>query len=919
MRKLFILCIILAPMTIWAQVDTTQIAPVDSLAPDSTTLDQINQSNSLVDSLLSTLPGKEEQDKKRQEDLKKDSDFQSEVIYSARDSSILDVRNNVLYLYGDVNVTYEDVKLQAAKVWINFENQTLYASNPDDSTGDERNSQEQGEGVDNGNPVFTQGDQTFTAKEMRYNFKTEKAIIRGGRTKQGEGDILADKAKLQDDGSIHVKGGKYTTCDLEHPHYYIESRKLKLIPDKQVISGPLRLVIEDFPIPFYVPFGFFPTNTGQKQKNGIVLPQYGEANDRGFFLRGLGYYRGLGDYADMLVEGDIYTRGGWRLGVRSSYNVRYKFSGRVSADYSVQRFGESTDEFTDPDFSKTAGWKFSWSHRQPISPKTNFNASVNLSNSKYLQRLSYDPNDVLTNTLNSSVNFSTSFRPFNLTVALSHRQDVKQQTVSMTLPNVNLQMSRQQPFKRVSGGKSLDWLRQLGVTYGMEATNQLSGIPDSLFFPILFDPAGQTLLTNPEDSTDVETVNNNDFFKNGVRHRSTVGTTLRLLNYINVPVNFSYREYWYFEELRRVYNRTEGTTEDIMTPGFFTARDFNFNTSATTTMYAFYTLTKSKREIVFRQQVIPSVGYSLNPDFSEERFGYYRKVQTNREGDSTLYNRFQGGVYGSPNPGESQSITFGLSNVLEMRYRKKESFDPDWDEKKDKFERIRVLDRMSINSSYNLAADSFQLAPFSMAAQTTLFNRKLNITGNATLDPYAIKFRSDTDTVGYRSAAYEWTENGRLGRISNARISMNTRFSSKPTRGKVASKGFDQQEYEMVRNLIYDYVDFDIPWTISLGYNLQYSRTTNAAARVTQTLRVSGDFSLTPKWKITYNTGYDFTNKGITLTRFSVRRDLHCWDMSFDVTPFGSQQSYVLTIAVRSSTLKDLRVQKQSRWQDRAF
>jgi hypothetical protein len=195
----------------------------------------------------------------------------------------------------------------------------------------------------------------------------------------------------------------------------------------------------------------------------------------------------------------------------------------------------------------------------------------------------------------------------------------------------------------------------------------------------------------------------------------------------------------------------------------------------------------------------------------------------------------------------------------------------------------------------------------------------LNITGNATLDPYAIKFRSDTDTVGYRSAAYEWTENGRLGRISNARISMNTRFSSKPTRGKVASKGFDQQEYEMVRNLIYDYVDFDIPWTISLGYNLQYSRTTNAAARVTQTLRVSGDFSLTPKWKITYNTGYDFTNKGITLTRFSVRRDLHCWDMSFDVTPFGSQQSYVLTIAVRSSTLKDLRVQKQSRWQDRAF
>jgi hypothetical protein len=918
MRKRIWLLLLMAPLGLLSQVDTSRTALPDTSGAtripfpkyynqpgntlqDSSLQDSILQNSSLQDSL------KEDPRKALQERLKRQSDFKSSVTYTARDSSVLDVPSNTLYLYGEVEVKYEDINLKAARVWLNFDDQTLFAIGVEDSSGEM-----------SGEPVFSQGEQQFSAREISYNFNTDKGVIAGARTKQGEGDVLADRAKKQPDGSIHIKGGKYTTCDLDHPHYYIESRKLKLIPGKQVISGPLRLVIEDFPIPFYVPFGFFPTNTGSSQRNGIVLPQYGEANDRGFFLRGLGYYRGLGDYADVLVEGDIYTRGGWRLGLRTNYNVRYKFSGSFSADYSVQQFGESTDEFTDPDFSKTSGWRITWNHRQPISPKTNFSASVNLSNSRFLQRLSYDPNDVLTNTLNSSINFSTSFAPFNLTVAATHRQDVRQQKMDITLPNANLQMTRQQPFKRVRG-KGLDFLRQFGITYGMEATNQVNNLPDSLLGPIFLNPGGQSLLINPEDTTDVEVVQNNSFFRRGIRHRSTLGTSARILKYINIPINFNIREYWYFEELRRVYNRSEGTTEDISVPGFYTARDFNFSTSAQTTLYAFYELPKTKREIIFRQQLIPSVGYSLNPDFSDPRFGYFRKVQTNREGDTTLYNRFQNGVYGSPSPGESQSMSFGLSSVLEMKYRKKESFEPDWDESKDKFERVRILDRLSVNSSYNFAADSFNLAPFSMAGQASLFNRKFNINASASLDPYALAFSSAEDTVGFRVNTFAWDAGQGLGRISNARVSMNTRFSSKQSRSKTRSENFDQREYEMIRNQLYDYVDFDVPWSVQINYNLQYTRSNAAAPRVTQTLRLSGDFSLTPQWKITYNTGYDFTNKEVTLTRFSVKRDLHCWDMSFDVTPFGSQQSYVFTLQVRSATLKDLRLTKQSRWQDRAF
>ncbi|MDB4286180.1 putative LPS assembly protein LptD [bacterium] len=850
-----------------------------------------------------------EKRQKRRDSLQKvfqeKTDFKSKVIYTAEDSSVLDVPNDILYLYGNATVNFESISLTAERIWIEFNSQTVHADGFQDSLGNWE-----------GTPEFKEGDQMYLAKSIRYNFKTEKGMVTGGRTTQGENILLSDKVKKQPDQSYHLKGGKYTTCNHEDPHYYIKLSKAKILPNKQVISGPLNLVIEDFPIPIYIPFGFIP-NTPEKKRNGIKLPQYGES-ERGFFLRNLGYYRGLGPYFDLLVDGDIFTKGGWRLGARTRYNKKYKYNGSLSMDYGVTRFGEKTNEFTDPNYQKTTGFSINWRHTQPINPTTRFNASVNISTRSFLKEISFNPEDVFTNTLASSINFSKSFAPFNLSVNMGHRQESGNNTLNLNLPTLTLNMARQQPFKNVRG-KGLDWLRQIGFTYNAQATNTYNSVPDSLLLDVIFNPTEDLVIIDPDDITDTTIVNASTYSRNGIQQRSSLSTNLKLANYINIVPSFNFRERWYFESMKRVWNSAEDKTEDITVPGFVAAHEYDFSVSANTTLYGLYGLKNSKKKIVVRQQIIPSIGYSINPDFSDPKYGYYREVQTNREGDTELYNRLQGATYGSPSPNESQSMTFGLNNVFEMKYLKKQDPDKEYDpDAEEEFERIRILDGLGINGSYNFAADSLRLSNFSISARTSLFKRKLNITSNATLDPYALTFKDEDDDAGSRFNTLEWIENRRVGRITNARISMSTNFRSKQTKAKTKSNEFDDEELSMIQDNFYEYVDFDIPWSVRLSYNLQYSKPNARAATLTNVVRATGDLNLTEKWKIGYSTGYDFTRKEVTQTRFTVYRDLHCWELAFDVVPFGSLQSYTLTINVRSSTLRDLRVQKRDQWQDRS-
>ncbi|MEO1449263.1 MAG: putative LPS assembly protein LptD [Bacteroidota bacterium] len=852
--------------------------------------------------------------------LKANSDLTAPVVYNAEDSIVFDVETGTLYLYEQAKLTYDEIELESKAVKVDIEQQTLYADGVPD---------ENGKMV--GTPVFTQDGQSYNARSMTYNFKTSKGRIKEGRMVQGEGFIIAETAKYHQDGSFHGADGIYTTCDAEHPHYYIRSRKIKVLPDNNLISGPLNLVIADFPLPLVIPFAFVPNQKGKS--NGIILPKYGEAQDRGFFLRDFGYYREINDYLSAQVNGEIFTRGGWGAGITLRYKKRYPFSGAFSFDYKVNRKNERTD----PDFSRQTGWNLRWNHNQKIDPTARISGSVNISNSSTFQReLSLNQNDFIQNDLNSSVNFQKNFNnlPFSFNISARHQQDLNEGTMSLQLPELSFNMNRQTPFRNV-GNKNLKWLKQLGINYNMQARNSVRNIPDSLLLPILF---------NPRDSVDVLEIVGGDsslvkrrassFYTNGLRHQASTGTTIKLFKYINISPSFNFSEFWYLQTIRKTFDTESNRVVESTVPGF--ERGFNFNTSvsASTNFYGIYQLHKTARKVTFRQRFTPSVGYSLKPDFSDERWGFYRDVQRDTLGNVERYSIFEDGIYNGPTRGESQSLSFSLSSVLEMKYLKKEG-DEEEDEKKgrggsssskDDYIRTNVIDNLGISSSYNFAADSFQLAPFSLRARTSLLNRKVNITTSATLDPYVFGLNEVPFPYSGGSARKQnkllINETGQLGRLTRVQVSVSTSFKSKKGGRNTASKEmvekdeFDEDEYNFVLANPEQYVDFTLPWQARMGYNFSYSKPGVSQARVTQTFNVSGSLTFGSSWNMSFNTGYDIANQKVSNTSMNVTRSLHCWQMSFRWTPFP-RKSYSVVISSRSSTLSMLKLSKNDFWQDR--
>ncbi|TAE50323.1 MAG: LPS-assembly protein LptD [Bacteroidetes bacterium] len=841
--------------------------------------------------------------------LRASSDLKSPVTYAADDSILFDVKSGKLYLYRTATLNYDNIALQAGEIELEVDSQTLHARPMADSAGKETQL-----------PQFKQGEETYGARTLSYNFKTQKGRITDGRMMQGEAYILAETAKYQPDGSFHGKEGHFTTCDDPDPHFYIRSSKMKVLPDSRLISGPLNFVIADFPIPVIIPFAFVPNQKGKS--SGLQMPQYGEAQDRGFFLRNLGYYFNINDYLDLTLSGDIYTRGGWRLGGTTNYRKKYAFNGSLGFQYGVQRFNEKTD----PDFRRTSAWSLNWNHSQPIDPTARISASVNISSSNSFQRqISYNATDFFTNNLNSSVSFQKNFNnlPFNINASVRHQQDLNKETMTMQLPEFSFAMNRQTPFRNIDN-RYLTWLKQLGVSYNMQARNTMETITDSIFLPVLL---------RPRDSVDYLQVINGDsslirrtggsFYKNGLQHSASASTTVKLLNYINISPSFQYNEFWYLETLRKEWNPETRKITESEVPGFERAYDFRGSLSATTNFYGIYQLYKTKRQVTFRQRFTSSLSYNIKPDFSDSKWGFYQDVQVDTTGKTVKYSIFEDGIYGGPTLGESQAIGFSLGSVLEMKYRKKESFAEDFDPKQEKFIRTNVIDNLSLNTSYNFAADSFQLTPVSLAARTSLFDRKLNININGTVDPYVFDYvevpSPYKQPAARRLNQFMLTEEGKLGRLTNFNITMTTTL--KPGKnGKaelVKNPNFDEEEYRYTQESPQRYVDFSIPWSANLNYSFRYSKPGLDAARINQTLNIDGDVAFTDKWKIGVQSGYDFKNLKFTQTRMSVFRDLHCWQMSFQWVPFGAQKSYSVVISARSSTLSMLRLSKNDFWQDK--
>lgn len=842
------------------------------------------------------------------EAMKAESDLKAKIDYSSTAYMVLDMESKTLKLVSKGKIDYEDMSLAADTIIMNWEDDILTAKGTMDSTGQLI-----------GRPEFEENDQKYRSDSMRYNIATQKGLVFGARTRQDENYILADRVKKGEGDTYYIENGKFTTCDAEHPHYYIKSRKLKIIPRDKIITGPLMLVIEDFPLPIIVPFGFFPNQT--TKKSGIVMPTYGEAADRGFFLRNGGYYFAINDKVDLLLRGDIFSKGGWRLDGSTSYNKRYKFDGTFGMEYGYQKFGEEED----PSFRETREFWVRWNHNQKLTPQATFKANVSAGTSSFNQNFSYNEQNYLSNTFVSTVNFNQSFAnsPWRLSINGNHSQNTNTQQVTLGLPDLTVNRTRWFPFKQLGKVGGDQWYKKIGMSYTMSLRNQIQ-VPDSLLGNIIFQPNQFFEITSISGTdTTTEFKRGLDYYRNGIQHFIPLTTQINLAKYINISPSINFREFWYIKTFDQTYDAANQdiVSEDVY--GFSTTRSFDANVSASTRLYGLFQFKKSKKELKFRHTFQPSVGYTYKPDFSEDFWNVFREVQVDSIGNTTLYSRFQGALFGGPTAGETQAITLTLNNILEMKYK-----DPKLEADstaKDKFKRMNILDSFGARGAYNLAADSLNLSFISLNARTSMFNNKLAVQINGSVDPYTVI------DDGTRINTYRIKSEGKIGRLNDFNIAFTTSFRSgrnaAGSKTAVLEAGEVPTQVRRPRNITADewdhiqyfrnaYVDFDIPWSMNLNYNLRYSNT-GIVKDTSMTFNFSGDVNISPKWKIGYTSGWDFTSNDFSYTSITVFRDLHCWEMSMTWIPFGNRQSYNFSINVRSPTLKDLKLTKRRDFQDR--
>lgn len=832
--------------------------------------------------------------------LQRQSDFEFPIQYSAKDSMILDMNSKSLLLKVSGQMEYDKMTMKADSIAVNWENSVLTAKGLVDSTGQVT-----------GQPVFEESDQTYKARSINYNFKTQRGIVDFARTRQGEDYIIGTRVKKDGEQTYYIKDGKFTTCDLEHPHYYIRSSKLKIIPGDKIITGPLMLVIEDFPLPIIVPFGFFPNKTGKS--SGVVLPTYGESADRGFFLRNLGYYFSINDYFDLLIDGDIFTRGGYRIAVGTDYRKRYRYSGNLKFEYGVQRFGEVED----PTYSRNTNFFVTWTHDQTINPTTRLTARVNGGSSKFLRANSYNDQDFLTNTLVSNISLTKNFSPIpmNLTMNLDHNQNTETGQITLGLPNIALTRSRFYPLKRKRGVGKERWYEKIGATYTANIQNSIT-FTDTLFDDI-FLRSGNLVryVTYTGQDSFYTSQRKGDYFRNGMRQSLPINTSFSIAKYINISPGLNYNEYWYLKTVEKTWDEVDEEVKTNTVPGFATSRDFRFDISASTRIYGIFNFKKNKRGLAFRHTILPNIGYNYKPDFSTPGWGFFDEVQSDTAGTTLTYSRFEGQVYTGPSAGESQSINFGINNILEGKIKPKDFEESDSTAGKDPFTRFNVLDALQLSSSYNFAADSLKLSPFAFTARTNMlvFGNKFNILLTGAMDPYTI------NDEGRRVNTFRYDVDGKLARLTNLNLTLTSTFRSKRRVGEDAKKAPKEiPEDELAHVLYYRdlYVDFTVPWSLNFTLNANY-RNSGLTRDTTVTLNFSGDVNLTPKWKIGFTSGYDFSNSGFSYTSVTIYRDLHCWELSMNWIPFGERKSYNLAIGVKSATLKDLKLTKRRDWQDR--
>ena len=858
------------------------------------------------DLLKTETPTDKEQDSTLTDSIKPKKELLEHIVtYKATDYISTKAKEGKIYLYNEAEIDYGDINIKAGHIILDNNKNTIYARGIKDSIGEYSQA-----------PIFTQGASVVEPDSIIFNTKSEKALIFNSKTEQSGGTVIAQITKKENDSVYFIHRGKYTTAEnLDDPEYYILLRKAKIVPGKKIVTGLANLFIYDVPTPIGVPFAFFPQS--EKHTSGVLIPSFGEQNNRGYFLQNGGYYFAINDYVDLAVLGDYYTNGSYGLRLENTYAKRYKFRGNVGFRYE----NLITSERGFPDYGKSTVYNLRWSHSQDskASPSSRFSASVNLGSSTYYRTSINQINTgaFLNNTLSSSVSYSKTFEgepSVNYSVTATHSQNTNTEQINMTLPTFQGNVSRIFPFAPKNGSKK-GIIQNINFQYSVRGENRIQ-TTDSLFFKKeMFDDA-----------------------KAGFQHSIPLSTNFKVFKHFSLSASTNFNETWTFKTIDKFYDNLNDEIITETVNGFDAFRTYNFSTSLGTTIYGMFNFKKdgeNPKIHAIRHVIRPSISYNINPAFDK----YYETAEViNADGltqadidilqndPSLQYSRFEDGLFGVPGKNFSSSMGISVANNFEAKVRDKDSTATEP-------KKIILLNNLNFSTSYNFAGDSLQWSPVRMSGGTQLFDNKLSLNFGATLDPYAL------DNNNNRIDKFNIDNGGSLFRLTSANLTAsyslsggkgddkkdNNRDNGRAIQENLNSGGRDDDLFGVSEDFSRfneddgnnkdeehsEFYRFKIPWNLRLAYAVNYSNSRRQSEISSHSLMFSGDIDLSPKWSVGASSGYDLKDQGFTYTQLRFERDLLSWKMNFSWVPFSARSSWNFFIGIKSSILKDLKYEKR--------
>ena len=911
---------ILQPDTVRGKADSVSARKVVSQAgkpQESDTTGTKAAADSIPQRAYTILPDTSLRDSLYKDTVRKSkSALEEPVSYSAKDSITFDYTNSRAHLFGGSQVNYQNLQLTADDISLSLDSSLVHASGRPDSTG-----------AIQGKPLFKQGEDEYEPDRISYNFKTRKAFISNVYTQEGEGFMQSREGKRDSSGVMYVQNGKYTTCDAEHPHFYVSLTRAKMHPGKNVIFGPAYLVVEDVPLPLAIPYGFFPFSSSYK--SGFIMPTYGDETTRGFYLRDGGYYFAINDKVDLKVLGEFYTKGSWGLSAQTNYKKRYRFGGNFYFSYQNTKEGEKNM----PDYSVSKSFKLTWSHRQDAkaNPTQTFSASVNFATSSYERNnltSMYNPESYTQSTRTSSVSYSKSFSKVGLTLSgtFNLSQNMRDSSISVTLPTLSISQSRFNPFKRKKAAGQERWYEKIAMSYTGTLANSINTKEDKLFHSSLVKD-----------------------WRNGMRHQVPISASFSVLNYINVTPSFTFTDRMYTHKVMQGWDTERQDVQRDTVYGFYNVYNYNMSISANTKLYGMYRPLPwfgGKKIAAIRHVFTPTVSFSYAPDFSQSRFGFYDSyVKTDANGNvSTVrYSPFSGMMYSTVGQGMTGSVTMDVANNIEMKVRT--------DKDSTGYRKISLIDELGGSLSYNMAAKRRPWSDLNLRARIKL-TKKYTYSMNAVFATYA--YEKDENGRVYVGDHTEWSR-GRFGPFLGTAQNISYPISNETFRKLFGKKhrtttsddeldeelDEDEETDPTMQNVDPDrkkgktganqesngdvdedgYLKFSLPWSINIGYGITIRENTQGRFndkrmrypyKLSHTLNLSGNIRISEGWNINFSSGYDFNMHKLSMTTASLSRDLHCFQMSCSMV-ISPYTSYNFTFACKAGTLADaLKWKKQS-------